>query len=64
MIASYDYRRRIARLEMTQGEFRDTVEWLEEIAPTDLCTRQWRTQYDDLFPPTEEEDDDGDDQAA
>lgn len=44
------------RLEMTQDEFREHVEWLEMIQPRDGCTRDFRAQYDRLFPEIEEED--------
>lgn len=55
MTGHVEYRRHYPRvsvhLEMLADEFREMVEWLEELAPRDGCTRDWRELHDRLFPP-------------
>ena len=52
MIVEIDRRDRWTpvHLRMTEDEFRETVEWLEGLAPEDGATKDWRAQLDRLFP--------------
>lgn len=57
MRASIDYRRtrpRTVTLTMPLSEFREHVEWLEEMAPRDGCTKDWRAQLDWIDPPPDD----------
>jgi hypothetical protein len=57
VIATVDYRRpRRVHLEMSEDEFRETVEWLEMVDPHDRATKDWRAELDRLFPPEEDDD--------
>lgn len=40
-------------LTMTLEEFREMVEWLEELSPHDGCTKDWRAALDQVDPPLE-----------
>lgn len=54
MIATIDHRRR-PPIVMTRDEFRETVEWLEVVDPSDAATREWRKELDRIDPPAEPE---------
>lgn len=47
-------RQPMVALEMQLSEFREHVEWLEELRPEDGCTKDWRRQLDELDPAEEE----------
>lgn len=53
MMASIDYRHRVPQvtLRMTLVEFRETVEWLETLDPSDGATQDWRAELDHVDPP-------------
>lgn len=48
--SDYRYRPPVVTLEMTLAEFREHVEWLEELASHDGCTRDWRATLDRIAP--------------
>jgi hypothetical protein len=58
VLVSRDGRSRTAEvlIGMTLGEFRETVEWLESLAPADGCTRDWRKWLDEIDPPEADDD--------
>lgn len=41
-------------LTMLVAEFREHVEWLEDLAPRDGATKDWRELLDELVPPDHE----------
>jgi hypothetical protein len=62
VIGTIDYRTsymREARVTLTMPlrEFREHVEWLEEMARDDLATKVWRAELDRLDSPGSDDDD-------
>jgi hypothetical protein len=51
VIARRDFRYGTVTLTLTMSEFREHVEWLEEIADGDGCTKDWRASLNEVDPP-------------
>lgn len=53
LIVHRDYRDRpnTVTVKMTLQDFREYVEWFENVAPTDGATRDWREWLDEIDPP-------------